>query len=267
MCSINHEKKIIFIHLNIINERKIIKSLEKNGFKFCNERRPDYKLFCDNTEESCAECNSNHSIYKNDNIVKYFSTSYFINRITNMNEEKWNTYRKICIAINPYDRLLFLWKYLNKYSDKELSLEEFINKKHISEMEYKNLYTPQSKNIYDDDKNQKLEIIYYENLKEELKKILDKESDKEFDKESDKEFDKESDKEFNKESDNNESDSSSDEGDKDDETVFDKKTINKKILARVNEICDVDFSLLVNYQKIDTTNDFITYIEKYRSKN
>ena len=255
MCSINHEKKIIFIHLNIIYERKLIKSLEKNGFKFCNERRADHKLFCDNVEESCAECNSNHSIYKNDDIIKYFSTSYFINRITNMNEEKWNTYRKICIVMNPYDRLLFLWNYLNKYSDKELSLEEFINKKHISEMEYKNLYTPQSKNIYDDDKNQKIEIIYHENLEEELKKLFDKDVNKDKDKDKD----------------NNESDSSSDEGDEgdegdEDETVFNKKTINKKILARVNEICDIDFSSLVKYQKIENTNDFITYIEKYRSE-
>ena len=56
-----------------------------------------------------------------------------------------------------------------------------------------------------------------------------------------------------------------DEGD-DDETVFNKKTINKKILARVNEICDIDFSSLVKYQKIENTNDFITYIEKYRSE-
>ena len=182
MCSINHDKKLIFLHLNPLIEQKVIQILEKKyNFKYIKERRPDHKTFCmeDESTEECNECSEKHNVHicKYDQLLKYYSTSYFLKRISNMNEEKWASYKKICIVRNPYHRLYTVWKFINddKPSIISESISNLINKKNLNDFDYKNWHTSQSINIFDKESPNKQIIdiiINYDNIDEELNNIL-----------------------------------------------------------------------------------------------
>jgi len=265
MCSINHDKKLIFLHLNLICERKVIQLLEKKfNFKFIKERRPDHKIFCIENDieiEVCHECFEKHSIYKYDQLFKYYSTSYFINRISNMNEEKWASYKKICIVRNPYHRLYSAWKYINddKPNNSIQSIENLLNKKHFSDFDYKNWVTPQSINIFYDDNNNSQSIIdtiiYYESLENELSALLNdccyaEKFSLTMKIEEDDDLVRK--KIFIQHPNNAEDDSDSDE--ESDYINFDYKDFlslidNQKILDKINALFHDDFEKL-NYEKI-----------------
>ena len=91
MCSINHEKKAIFIHIPKTAGSYLAEVLQKNyGFKNYYLQRPDHKQFCFHIDNSVK-----YHENKIHGTIVYYKTSKYLNRIMGMNEEKWNTYHKI----------------------------------------------------------------------------------------------------------------------------------------------------------------------------
>jgi len=167
MCSINHEKKAIFIHIPKNGGSYIAEILSKNyGFKNYYLHRPDHKLFC---------LEKDISVDKHENKIHgtliYYKTSSYINKIMNMNENKWNNYYIFTFIRNPYDRIISGWNYCNKYN---ISFDKFINLENIANsFDYWHVFMSQSRHLIGN--KGKINVNYigkFENLENDLKIIL-----------------------------------------------------------------------------------------------
>ena len=110
MCSINHDKKAIFIHIPKNGGSYIASLLSKNyGFKNYYLKRPDHKEFCLGLDKS---------VDKHENKIHgtliYYKTSPYINKLMGMDIDKWNNYYIFTFIRNPYDRIVSGWNYCNK---------------------------------------------------------------------------------------------------------------------------------------------------------
>jgi hypothetical protein len=167
MCSINHDKKCIFIHIPKNGGSYIAEILSKYyGFKNYYLQRPDHKFFCGGKD---------NSVDKHENKIHgtlvYYKTSNYINRIMNMNKEKWKTYYIFTFIRNPYDRIVSGWNYIN---NNKISFKDYldINYKDNS-YNYWHVFMPQTRHIVDTDG--KIHINYIgklENLENDLNIIL-----------------------------------------------------------------------------------------------
>ena len=243
MCSINHDKKAIFIHITKTGGTYIHENLTNfYGFKHFLITRPDHESFCnidiqknniDYYEEKIIPYN--HVANRKHGFLKYFKTSNYINRMMNMNEENWNTYKIFCFIRNPYDRIISGWNYINNVLEKKVTFENFIEKiDNLSDFEYFITFMSQFNNMIDE--NNKFRIDYlgkFENLEEDFQNIL------------------------------------LNIGFKKEEIIHDKDKINnfeydsyyniinsQYLLDKVNEICKEDFEKF-HYQKIKTYEEFI----------
>jgi hypothetical protein len=177
MCSINHDKKAIFIHIPKTGGTFIRENLEKYyGFKFYVIKRADHDVFC-NISKLDKERNQVFKDFvanRNHGILKYAKTSNYINRMINMNREKWKTYKIFCFVRNPYDRLISGWNFLKSKHGISSSFEEFIFKENVvSDFEYIHSFMSQYDNMIDE--NNKFKINYlgkFENIEEDFKNIL-----------------------------------------------------------------------------------------------
>ena len=169
MCSINHDKKAIFIHIPKNGGSYIASLLSKNyGFKNYYLKRPDHKQFCLGLDKS---------VDKHENKIHgtliYYKTSSVLNKIMNMNEQKWNNYYIFSFIRNPYDRIVSGWNYVNKYN---IPFDKFINIKYnANSYDYWHVFMSQSRHIIDN--NGKFRIDYlgkFENMESDLKIILNK---------------------------------------------------------------------------------------------
>jgi hypothetical protein len=112
MCSINHNKKAIFIHIPKNGGSYISEILNKYyGFKNYYLRRPDHKKFCLGIDKSVG----NHENKIHGTLI-YYKTSSYINKIMNMDKDKWESYFIFTFIRNPYDRIISGWNYVNKYN-------------------------------------------------------------------------------------------------------------------------------------------------------
>ena len=169
MCSINHDKKAIFIHIPKNGGSYVAEVLSKHyGFKNYYLHRPDHHSFC---------LGSDKSVDKHENKVHgtliYYKTSPYINKIMNMNKEKWNSYFIFTIIRNPYDRIVSGWNYCNKY---KIPFEKYLNINYKTNCyDYWHVFMTQSRHLID--LNGKININYigkFENMENELKIILNK---------------------------------------------------------------------------------------------
>jgi hypothetical protein len=227
MCSINHDKKCIFIHIPKNGGSYIAEILSKYyGFKNYYLQRPDHKNFC---------LGKDYSVDKHENKIHgtlvYYKTSPFINNIMNMNNEKWNSYFIFTFIRNPYSRIVSGWNYVNKHN---ISFKNYLDINYkASSYNYWHVFMSQTRHIIDI--NGKININYIgklENLENDLKIILNKINITNI---IHKPFKKNS-REHN-----------------------DYKTYyNNNILNKVNILMKEDFENL-DYEKIEDLNFFITY--------
>jgi hypothetical protein len=171
MCSINHDKKAIYIHIPKNGGSYIAEILSKHyGFQNFYLKRPDHKFFCKNED---------YSVDKHENklygTLFYYRTSNYINKIMNMNEKKWNSYFIFTFTRNPYDRVVSGWNYCNK---KNISFKNYLNlKNNVNSYDYWHVFMTQANHIFHNPKNNKINLHFIgklENLEEDLKIALNK---------------------------------------------------------------------------------------------
>ena len=167
MCSINHYKKCVFIHIPKNGGSYISETLSKYyGFKNYYLQRPDHEKFC---------FGKDYSVDKHENKIHgtliYYKTSKYINNIMNMDENKWNTYFIFTFIRNPYDRIVSGWNYINKYN---ISFKKYLNINYkTNSYNYWHVFMPQTRHIIDlNGKNNINYIGKLENLENDLKIIL-----------------------------------------------------------------------------------------------
>lgn len=169
MCSVNHNLKALYIHIPKNGGSYIAEILNKYyGFKNFYLHRPDHKLFC---------YGKDHSVDKHENKVHgtlmYYKTSNYINKIMNMDKNKWNTYFIFSFVRNPYDRIISGWNYVNRF---KIPFKNYINiNKKANSYDYWHVFMPQSRHLIDN--NGKINIHYigkFEKIEEDLKLILNK---------------------------------------------------------------------------------------------
>lgn len=110
MCSINHDLKAIYLHIPKTGGSYISSILSKYyGFKNYYLQRPDHNhftKFVDNTVD------------KHENKIAgtylYYSSSPYLNKIMNMNPQKWKNYRIFSFVREPYKRLVSGYHYIQQ---------------------------------------------------------------------------------------------------------------------------------------------------------
>ena len=169
MCSVNHNLKALYIHIPKNGGSYIAEILNKYyGFKNFYLHRPDHKFFC---------YGKDHSVDKHENKVHgtlmYYKTSNYINKIMNMDKNKWDTYFIFSFVRNPYDRIISGWNYVNRF---KIPFKNYINiNKKTNSYDYWHVFMPQSRHLIDN--NGKINIHYigkFEKMEEDLKLILNK---------------------------------------------------------------------------------------------
>jgi len=174
MCSINHEKKAIFIHIPKTAGSYLAEVLQKNyGFTNYYLQRPDHKQFCfQNYIDNSVKYHEN----KIHGTIVYYKTSKHLNRIMGMNDEKWNTYHKFCFVRNPFDRTVSGWNYCNNRSKYNIDFDKFINFDFdTNSFDYWHTFMPQYRHIVNEKGENFIDFIgYFENIEEDLKVVLNK---------------------------------------------------------------------------------------------
>ena len=169
MCSINHDKKAIFIHIPKNGGTYIADILNKYyGFKNYYLQRPDHNYVCKYWDKS-VKTHENKLI----GTLLYYKTSKELNKIMNMDINKWNTYFIFAFIRNPYERIVSGWNYINKYN---ISFESFMNfGNNTNCWDYWHTFMSQYKHLMDLNKNINIQFIgKVENIEEDLKIILNK---------------------------------------------------------------------------------------------
>ena len=174
MCSINHEKKAIFIHIPKTAGMYIRSVLsEYYNFEIYLFKRPDHEIFC----KTNLEYNNNIQLFFANNfygIIEYYKTNEYLNNLMDMDEEKWNTYYKFCFIRNPYDRIISGWNYIQETEKLNIDFDKYLTFKDIvSENEYFNVFLSQYSHMINEKKEFFINFIgKFENLEEDFEKIL-----------------------------------------------------------------------------------------------
>lgn len=166
MCSINHDKKAIYIHIPKNGGTYICDILSKY-YNFTNYylQRDDHKSFCLSKDKS-VKMHEN----KLHGTLIYYKTNNDINKKMNMDKNKWNTYTIFTFSRNPYDRAVSGWNYINKYN---IPFDKFLNIKQINDFDYWHVFMSQTRHITDIDGKIRCNYIgKFENLEKDLENIL-----------------------------------------------------------------------------------------------
>ena len=169
MCSINHDKKAVFIHIPKTGGSYVAEILSKNyGFKSYYLQRPDHKIFCWGKDESVDKHEN-----KIHGTLMYYKTSPYINKIMNMDDNKWNTYFIFTFVRNPYDRIVSGWNYINRYN---IPFNKYIDFNYkANSYDYWHVFMSQTRHLISN--NGKIRADYigkFEDLENNLKYILNK---------------------------------------------------------------------------------------------
>tara|TARA_A100001015_G_scaffold164322_1_gene182688 strand:+ start:1401 stop:2063 length:663 start_codon:yes stop_codon:yes gene_type:complete len=168
MCSINHNKKAIFIHIPKTGGSFITETLSTYyGFKNYYLKRPDHNQFCKIFD---------NSVDKHENklfgTLLYYKTSNYLNKIMNMNKNKWETYFIFTFVRNPYDRLVSGFSYCSKKYD--IKFENYLfNAKNMNCWIYWHCFMPQIRHIVNEYGENKVDFVgKYENLSADFCRVL-----------------------------------------------------------------------------------------------
>lgn len=169
MCSINHNLKAIFIHIPKNGGSYIAEILSKYyGFKNYYLQRPDHSSFCNGKD---------YSVDKHENKIHgtlvYYQTSPYINKIMNMNMDKWNSYFIFTFIRNPYDRIVSGWNYINK---RNITFKGYMDiNLNDNSYNYWHVFMPQTRHIISYNGKIKSDFIgKFENLESDLKRVLNR---------------------------------------------------------------------------------------------
>lgn len=167
MCSINHSKEAIFIHIPKNGGSYIAEILTKHyGFKNYYLRRPDHSVFCGGIDKS---------VDKHENRIHgtliYYKTSPYINRIMGMTPEKWDSYFIFTFSRNPYDRIISGWNYCNRQN---ILFKEYLNMyTYISAYDYWHVFMTQTRHLIDTNGKMRCDYIgKLENMEADLNHVL-----------------------------------------------------------------------------------------------
>jgi hypothetical protein len=174
MCSINHEKKAIFIHIPKTAGSYLAEILYTNyGFTNYYLQRPDHTKICfQNYIDNSVKYHEN----KIHGTIFYYKTSKYLNSIMGMNEEKWNTYYKFCFVRNPFDRIVSGWNYCINRNKYNIDFDKFINIEFdANSFDYWHTFMPQYRHIVNEKGEKFVNFIgYFENIEQDLKVVLTK---------------------------------------------------------------------------------------------
>ena len=169
MCSINHDLKCVFIHINKVGGTYISYILHKYyGFKNYYIHRPDHDKYVGNKKKTTKYLNYEN---RTKGVLQYYKTSPFINKKMGMNATKWNTYFKFCFIRNPYDRIISGFNHVNRYN---LPFDNYLNlEKRVNDVEYIHVFMPQYKHIIDETGKPFVNYVgKFENLEDDLRFVL-----------------------------------------------------------------------------------------------
>ncbi len=168
MCSINHDKQAIFIHINKTGGSYIAGTLEKYyGFETFYLKRPDHDTFCFNKKK-----NPKQKYYENrvHGVMNYYRSSPFLNHKMKMTPEKWDSYYKFCFVRNPYDRTISGWNHLGK----KHPFKQYVHMRNIvSDIEYIHTFMPQYRHVINFKNELDIDFVgRFENLENDFIYIL-----------------------------------------------------------------------------------------------
>jgi hypothetical protein len=170
MCSINHNLKALFIHIPKNGGSYIAEILSKHyGFKNYYLQRPDHRTFCSGKD---------YSVDKHENKLHgtliYYKTSSYLNKIMNMNEEKWKSYFIFSFIRNPYDRIISGWNYCIYNNINNINFEKYLSFSNIiNSYDYWHVFMSQWRHLVDTDGKININFIgSFENLENDLKSVL-----------------------------------------------------------------------------------------------
>jgi hypothetical protein len=167
MCSINHSKKAIFIHIPKNGGSYIAEILSKHyGFKNYYLQRPDHSAFCRGMDKSVDK----HENHIHGTLI-YYKTSPYINRIMGMTPEKWNSYFIFTFSRNPYDRIVSGWNYCNLGN---IPFKTYLQMyTHINAYDYWHVFMTQTRHLIDTNGKPRCDYIgKLENMESDLNHVL-----------------------------------------------------------------------------------------------
>lgn len=171
MCSINHDLKAIYLHIPKTGGSYISSILTNYyGFKNYYLKRPDHNQFCKIYDSSVDK--HENKLY---GTYLYYKTSIHLNKIMNMNENKWKQYKIFTFIRDPINRLISGYKYCKENNHyKNLSFDIFIKKSiNLNCWTYWHCFMPQIRHIVNENNEN---ICFYigkqENLENDLNEVL-----------------------------------------------------------------------------------------------
>lgn len=177
MIYINHQKKILFVHIPKTGGTFVSYILcTFYGFTsylpIIKKQRPDHAQICKNIVNPKCKCYKNYMFNKTMGILEYCKTSVQLSAELNMTPNAWEEYYKFAVIREPVDR--FISGYRNAVSTKSttLSLSDYIENIHnVSDIEFGHVFMTQTQQLLCNGSID-FHLIKYENLHTELEQLI-----------------------------------------------------------------------------------------------